>query len=527
MSADVAYPGARPFGRDDSGKFFGRKAEAEALSAHWLGNPLTFLYGPAGIGKTSLLAAGVLPLVNRNNVELLPVGGFSRGSSSPVAPPGPHTPYTLALLRAWSAYSAVPRLAPFTVDEFVARQTEQRDPSILLLAAIDQAEELLAGPPSRQQQRQQFLRELEAALRHHPSLRLLICIRDGGALRHYTRILGAGVQIQLDGLEPERACEAVERPGHFDRRAARDLVEALRTSQLLDLSGTKRRVVADQVEPSLLQAACARLWELLRVRRAMITSNDLRQHGDVDAVLAAHCGAAIGAVADVHGVSAPSLLSWLMSAFVTPNGGRQDVPESQARSAGLAITVARGLEDRHLLRAHSAQSPGARIYRLISDRVIEPLRRPQANHPEGDPDAHLLAAERALTAGEPALAERHAQRARAAAPATDLVLHGSVYSLLGNVARQQSDLVQAERHYREALTLFEAAREHAMVAPLLAAIGRTLIDRGELFDGVKELYAAVQRMPGDAIIQTEFSAAAQELAWQVQNQPGPPRISPA
>ena len=525
MNADVAYPGARPFGRDDSGKFFGRSEEADELSALWLGHPLTFLYGPAGIGKTSLLAAGVLPLVNRNNVELLPVGGFSRGSSSPAVPAGSYTPYTLALLRAWSAYSPVRRLNPFTVDEFVIRHSEQRDPSVLILAAIDQADDLFVGPPSRQRQREHFLRELADALRH-PSLRLFICVREEG-LPHYTKILGEGVQVRLGGLEPDRAREAVERPGLFDPEAARELVEALRTSHLVDrLSGSRRRVVADQVEPALLQAACARLWDLLRVHRTMITPEDLRQHGDVDTVLSAHCGAAIAAVADVHGVPAPWLRSWLVGTFVAATGGREEVPDSQAGSAGLSATVATALEDRHLLRASSARPRGSRLYQLISDRVIEPLRLAQASLPGGDPSGHLLAAERALTAGELILAERYAQLARATAPDTDLVLHGSAYSLLGNLARQQSNLVQAEEYYRTALTMFETAMEHTMVVILLVAIGRTLIDRGEVIAGIRQLYAAAERMPADATIQTEFSEAAYELSWQLQNEPRRPRISP-
>src|SRR6516164_5021462 len=106
MGVELRYPGPRPFQRADSGRFFGRADEAAALSTAWLGSRLTFVTGPAGVGKSSLVAAGVLPLVNRGNVELLPIGGFSRGSSSPIAPPGPHTPFTLALLRSWSPLGA-------------------------------------------------------------------------------------------------------------------------------------------------------------------------------------------------------------------------------------------------------------------------------------------------------------------------------------------------------------------------------------------------------------------------------------
>jgi hypothetical protein len=525
MSADVAYPGARLFSRDGSANFFGRTSEAVSLSEYWLRHPLTFMYGPAGIGKTSLLRAGVLPRVDVNNVALFPVGDFSRGSGAPIAPVGPHTPYTLALLRAWSAHATLPELDIFTVDEFVARRASELDSSVLMLAAIDQADDLFAGPPSRQQQRERFLRELADALQHS-SLRLLISVREE-ALPDYTDALGEGVQIRLDGFEPDRAREVVEGPGCFDRRAADDLVAAIRTSSLVDLGGNKREIVANQVEPSLLQTACARLWHLLGAHSGMINSRELRRHGDVDAVLSAHFGAVIAAVAEVHDVPAHWLRSWLIGTFIAATGGRRDVPESQASSFGLPPTVARALEDRHLLRARSAHPRGGpRMYELISDRVIEPLRRPLGNLPEvSDPGEHLLAAERALTMGEFALAERYAQLARAVAPATDLVLHASACCLLGNLARQRSDLIKAEEHYRAALGMFEAAMEYTMVALLFVAIARTLIDRGELSAAVYELHAAVLRRPADTTIQTEFSATAQELSWRLRNQPRPPRIS--
>lgn len=528
MSAVLRYPGHRPFQRADSGRFFGRGEEAAALSAAWLNNRLTFVTGPAGVGKSSLLSAGVLPLVNRGDVELLPIGGFSRGSSSPIAPPGPHTPYTLALLRSWSPLGAGLSLDPFTVDEFVASRIRQLDPSKTLLAAIDQADDLFAGPSSRQPQRHRFLRELADALEQQPMLRLLICLRDE-ALYRFTDVLGQpGALIEVGALEPERAHEAVTGPGCFESAAASELIMALRTSVIVAADGHERRVVADLVEPVLLQAVCARLWDVLRRRTEMVTVRQLRRYGDIEDALVRYCGAAITAAALAHGVQAPLLRFWLISTFVAPTGGRLEAAEEAAASAGMEATVARALEDGHVLRARAG--PGAasasRVYRLISDRVIEPLRRtPDGMAPDADPAGYLLAAERALTLGDLGLAVRYAELAAQAAPDTDLVLHGRARSLLGNIAREASELRQAEEHYRAALDLFTAAMEHSMVALLLVAIGRILIERGDLLTGINQLRAAVQRMPSDATIQTELSAAVRELGWRL---PGPngPRVTP-
>lgn len=526
MSVDLKYPGPRPFQRADSGRFFGRDAEAAELSETWLRNRLTYVSGPAGIGKSSLVSAGVLPLVNRAQVKLLPVGRLSGESSSPAAPPGPHTPYTLALLRSWSPLGAgLDELDPFTIDEFVARRIRKLDSSQLMLAAIDQADDLFAGPPSRQPQRQRFLRELADALDYLP-LRLLICVRDQGLAR-FTDVLGQGALIEVKALEPARAHEAVTGPGCFAPEAASELITTLQTSRIVSADRSERQVVADRIEPALLQAACARLWELLRHRTSVITPRELRRYGDIDAALAVHCGTAIAAVAQAHGIRVPWLRFWLINTFVATSGGRLRAAGESTTMARLSAAVTQALEDRHLLRAQAAPSSAPRVYQLISDRIIEPLRHAPDDAPsDWNTAGYLLAAERALTAGEFSLARRYAELAQSAAPDTDLVLHGKACSLLGNIAREEGNLARAEAHYREAVSLFTAAMEYPMAALLLVAIGQILIKRGEWLAGINELYAAVQRMPADTTIQTELSSAVQELGWRLPGQRRPPTIHP-
>jgi tetratricopeptide (TPR) repeat protein len=243
--------------------------------------------------------------------------------------------------------------------------------------------------------------------------------------------------------------------------------------------------------------------------------------------LSAHCAAAISTVADVHRMPAEALTSWLLTTFAGA-GTSQEAIEGTARTAGQPNTVPRALEDRHLLRARGGLPVGTRRYYLVSDRLVEPIRHAQRDAPSGnDPDEYLQAAERALTTGDITLSARYAELAQLVAAEDNLILHGKARSLLGNLARGQNDLRRAEEHYRAALDLFEAAMEYAMVALILAAIGRTLIARGELDAGVEMLHAAVRRRPADMIIQTEFSAAVQELIWQLPHGNDRPGISPA
>ena len=84
--------------------------------------------------------------------------------------------------------------------------------------------------------------------------------------------------------------------------------------------------------------------------------------------------------------------------------------------------------------------------------------------------------------------------------------------MLGNLAYERGELDKAEKHYRLAATLFETIRDKSAVARLLAAVGRTLIDRGRLADAINELHAAVDRIPTDSTVQIELAWAVQELA---------------
>jgi len=57
------YPGTGPFGPEDAALFFGRKRETEELYLRILSVPLLLQFGKSGLGKTSLLQAGLFPLL--------------------------------------------------------------------------------------------------------------------------------------------------------------------------------------------------------------------------------------------------------------------------------------------------------------------------------------------------------------------------------------------------------------------------------------------------------------------------------
>jgi hypothetical protein len=71
-SLSSPFKGLRSFEERDTDFFFGRAAERRICAANLRANRMTVLYAPSGVGKTSLLAAGVLPDMKRSAARLEP-----------------------------------------------------------------------------------------------------------------------------------------------------------------------------------------------------------------------------------------------------------------------------------------------------------------------------------------------------------------------------------------------------------------------------------------------------------------------
>jgi WD40 repeat protein len=63
------YNGLQPYTEDDSEYFFGRNGDRDLVIANLMASRLTVLYGPSGVGKSSLLQAGVMPHLRRLDDE--------------------------------------------------------------------------------------------------------------------------------------------------------------------------------------------------------------------------------------------------------------------------------------------------------------------------------------------------------------------------------------------------------------------------------------------------------------------------
>lgn len=170
------FLGLRPFTEHDTALFFGREELTDRLVAHARRAPVVSVIGPSGVGKSSLLLAGVLPRLRADGTAVAVLRPSDAG-----------TPLR-ALALAVDRLLAPDRDPLDRVDEVTALAGRLARGELLdvaaalgrrLVVAVDQFEEVFAGP---EPDRAAFTR----ALRTGPGVSVLLNLRDtflGASLR--------------------------------------------------------------------------------------------------------------------------------------------------------------------------------------------------------------------------------------------------------------------------------------------------------------------------------------------------------
>jgi tetratricopeptide (TPR) repeat protein len=502
------YVGLRAFRQEDQDRFYGRIHESHEIAALWRANKLTVLYGASGVGKTSLLQAGVIPLLDAESVDVLPVGRVSAG-----APPvgiQARNPYTFTLLSTLAPDRSGGELADLSVLRFLRQRGLKRDrygDPVPILLAIDQAEELFGDLSYRPDSVRRFISGLATALRNNRETRLLLTVREDRLpwVLSYERILAgrSHARFRLLPFGEPAALEAIRKPlkgtgRRFQAGVANELVRDLRTIKVTNELGETTSLVLDTVDPVQVQVVCSALWESLPSSARVITSAHVSRYGNIDRFLASFCSRTLSAVAREHEVPVARLRSWLQRTFITELGTRGTAYEGLGQTAGMPNSVVRSLEDKHLIKAeHRA---GTRWYELQHDRLIEPLQ-------QAHPLELLETAELELADGGLALAERHAEQAIRACSLDDLKVRARAERVIGSVAVQRHQADEALRRYRVAASLFEVLEDSSSVAQLLAEAGRLSIASRRYTEAVTDLRAAAERAPADLSVQYALANA--------------------
>ncbi|WP_061295179.1 tetratricopeptide repeat protein [Herbidospora cretacea] len=503
------YVGPRAFLRQDSGKFFGREREAHEVCDLWRSNQITVLYGPSGVGKTSLINAGVMPLLDPSQNDILPVGRVSYTSTVPSAALPEHNPHTYALLSSWSPGESPSLLAGLTLKRFFGRRPLRQDPygdPVLRLAAIDQAEELFLGNNRRAPYHEWFVDQLVDALHMDLDLRVLISIRDdqADAILRSDRLQDVMTRgrFTLGALEPLAATQAVVGPltgtGHsFDDAAAQHLVDDLN-------GGREAQPESKGIDPVQLQVVCTALWKALPPDITRITTEHVIRYANVRESLERYVHQTIAEVARDHldGDTA-RLRAWLRANFVV-DSAKAPVYRGETLTAGLPNDVVAALVDHHIL---SPRPDVSGWYELSHESLVRLIRADVEDILAVDlrtPQQLLHSAQHARREGDFARARRDA---RDALDRTDSSrLKAEIESFLGDVAFDEGQYRTAIDHLQEAAGLFETHGRKETVGRLLAAIGRARRALGETRRAIQDLRSAIERVPDDPGIPIE-------LAW--------------
>lgn len=510
MTDSGPYVGLRPFGRDEHPLFHGRTKEARQVATLWQAAGLTVLYGASGVGKTSLLSAGVLPRLDHERVDQLPVARITPRT------PGPGNPYVTALLSCWAPDEDPARLAELTICRFLSevhptRHDEYGDP-VPVLVAIDQAEEMFHGRVALGAEQGEMLRQLAEALNDHDRLHLLLSLREEFLYQviPYERAFGRGsrTRFHLLPFTAEAALEAVTAPVARTGRsyapgAAELLVEGVHRAGLLDEDGLLSQVTYGLVDPFELQINCAALWESLPASVTVIEPEHTRTYGNIDRFLTGYCDRALAAVSRQCGVPESDIRLWLRRTFITEHATRNSVYEGLAQTQGMPNAVAAALVEHNLLRTELRLN--LRWYELRHDRLIQTVARLE------DADAYLARARAALEESNWEQARRYATEAVRASAVGDPWVRGETEEIFGLIAAANAEPEAAERHFAEAAACYAQEQRFDGVSRVLTAQAKLALEREDWASAMRHADAALSRAPGDPEAQLVLVQALMRL----------------
>lgn len=381
------YVGPQSFRRGDA--LYGRDREVADLLDLLIAERVVLLHSPSGAGKSSLIQARLITLLETEGFEVLPVIRLSHElPASLVDHDPPVNRYVLSALLSLEEglpsrlQRPLPELARTSLAQYVAQwpDLDARPGNEVLI--LDQFEEVITADPVDHEAKVAFFADLGATLRDR-SLWALFSMREDfvAELDPYARHVPTrlATRFRLDLLTVDQALEAVTCPARdagveFEEEAAVKLVDDLRrvrTQRGTDVVEELGR----HVEPVQLQVTCRQIWEGLG-DADHIGLDDIESAGDVNEALAGYYAASVAAVSRETLVPERALRDWFERELVTAQGFRGQVlagPESATDAGGRVLEL---LTAAHLLRAESRR--GATWYELAHDRLTQPIAEDNA-----------------------------------------------------------------------------------------------------------------------------------------------------
>lgn len=389
------YVGPRAFSNGET--LPARDLEVLELTNLLIAERIVLLYSPSGAGKTSLIQAGVVPLLTGKRVgrtgstkQFRPL--LLRVKTPPPAEGTPHNRYvysaTLDIFRAIAPDHDPHELASLDFPAVLSRAKEWLGNEIPVLI-FDQFEEILLLDPADRRAQEEFFQELGSVLAAD-AIWALFSMREDyvGGLYPFRQYLPYCLQTdyRLDFLTTEQAKDAIKQPAaeqnvRFDDEATVRLLDKLRTVRVQRPGSGVVTTLAPYVLPFQLQVVCLRIWKSLESTAeekgealSAIGLHDIEAYGDVNEALCNYYADTVGEVVRQTADSSASereIRDWFERQLITEQHFRSQTQTNPVSRGPHPEMVRDALEGAYLIRGDTRA--GATWYELSHDNLIEPI----------------------------------------------------------------------------------------------------------------------------------------------------------
>jgi len=389
------YVGPRPFRVSDSKIFFGRLREIRQIVNLIYVNPILLLYSKSGVGRTSLLSAGVIPRLIEDGFDVFPLGRVGGMFAPNTKPEEIQNIFIFNYLLSSLEEKAHPAtLTRKTLSKYLNELQHSLDnmgqpvPRVLI---FDQFEELFISHEDRWKDRQNFFEQIRQVLDSDHLLRIVFAFREEyiGEMERYAHLLPDGISARFH-LEPLRMADALRAvlaplsmtERHFAEGVAEKIISDLMMIRVPTVEGDTRWIQGEFVEPLELQVVMRNLWKHLPPNVKVITENHTLDLHISDAALSDFYDSCIhNVVSKSPEISEEMLRNWFEEALITPLGTRAVVFRGQKETAGMPNHVVNEIENQRLIRDESQR--GVLFYELTHDRFIRPIQESNRKFSQG------------------------------------------------------------------------------------------------------------------------------------------------
>jgi WD40 repeat protein len=487
-AVDEPYVGLTHFTEEHVDRFFGRETESALVIGNLRASRLTLLYAESGVGKSSVLRAGVVArlreyadrdLRGRGSPRLVPVV-FSSWSERPVAA------LVHALGEAVRPYlpgEGDIELPEADLEAALEAASEALDATVLVI--LDQFEEYFLYPDEEPEQGRIAAQVARCVNRLDLRANFLISIREDAYAELGDLFRGKvknvyGNFLHLDFLDPAGAREAIERPIERVNELRPDAepcaVEPALVEAVLDQVGHDE--AEQKIETTYLQLVMRRLWEeeagsgsrALRLRT-------LEALGGAQAIIGNHLDRAMAD--DTNGGGGLSADQRRIAAsvfrFLVTSGGTKialtahDLADLSGIPEAEIDPVLQHLSSPklHILRPVVLEGEGSEPrFEIFHDALAGPIVKWRTEVEEGEREARVERerAEKEEAQRAAAEAERQAARERQRKRLAQVALGVAVFALLAGAvffAAWQKRLADEQESERESVQAAERISELA------------------------------------------------------------------